>query len=100
MPLSKRKKIARDLREQSNEKNHNKAENIMDVNSNAVKKSMHQHKVDTLIHGHTHRPKIHQLEENKTRFVLGDWDALIWWIETTKNGFELMSKPISIELEK
>ena len=28
--------------------------------------------VDILIHGHTHRPAIHQLQ-HKQRIVLGDW---------------------------
>ena len=29
--------------------------------------------VDLLIHGHTHRPAIHSLENIKQRIVLGDW---------------------------
>jgi len=53
-----------------------KAEYIMDVNQQAVEMVMHQHGVNRLIHGHTHRPAVHKFQsdgEHKTRIVLGDW---------------------------
>lgn len=49
---------------------------IMDVNQNAVEKIMRKTNVLQLIHGHTHRPAIHnfQLDEKPAeRIVLGDW---------------------------
>ena len=48
----------------------------MDVNNHAVEEIIKQYQVDILIHGHTHRPNIHELEinnKNVKRLVLGDW---------------------------
>ena len=46
----------------------------MDVNEAAVNKAIYR--FDALLHGHTHRPEIHQSNEGKTRYVLGDWRLL------------------------
>ena len=43
----------------------------IDVNMAEVQRQMQN--VDVLIHGHTHRPEIQNLPQNKTRIVLGDW---------------------------
>ncbi len=42
----------------------------MDVNDQAVIEALEN--INYLIHGHTHRPAIHPVE-NKLRIVLGDW---------------------------
>lgn len=42
----------------------------MDVNKQAVLSAIKD--VDILIHGHTHRPAIHEVQ-HKQRIVLGDW---------------------------
>ena len=42
----------------------------MDVNKHTVKQALQ--KADILIHGHTHRPAVHQIGDKK-RLVLGDW---------------------------
>lgn len=72
-PLAERKAMAKTLREQSQMANSNKADNIMDVNTDAVAKVFDEHNIDILIHGHTHRPAIHDLGNNLQRIVLGDW---------------------------
>lgn len=49
---------------------------IQDVNAAAVEKIMSQHKVQHLIHGHTHRPAIHKImvdNKNAQRIVLPAW---------------------------
>jgi UDP-2,3-diacylglucosamine hydrolase len=49
---------------------------IMDVDQNEVVKVMQQNNVTDLIHGHTHRPGLHQFEIDSDacqRIVLGDW---------------------------
>lgn len=69
-PLSFRQKLANGFRKKSHQSKEFKSYDIMDVNQSAVHDVI-QH-VDILIHGHTHRPNIHQ-EYNKTRIVLGDW---------------------------
>nr|WP_251068181.1 UDP-2,3-diacylglucosamine diphosphatase [Marinobacter sp. C7] len=82
-PLEDRQQMARQLREISMAKNQGKAETIMDVTPEEVVKEMEAHGVQRLIHGHTHRPAIHDLEANSKpakRFVLGDWDSHVWWL--------------------
>jgi len=97
LPLRRRQKIAEKWREQSKDMNKNKPENILDVNADAVSEIMQKYSVNTLIHGHTHRPAEHRLDSDKTRLVLGDWAANMWWIAADKNGFALLSQPIVCE---
>lgn len=76
MPVEERLALAGKLREQSGEANTNKAEDIMDVTPEAVVELMQRHEVKIMIHGHTHRPAVHDLSvdgEPATRYVLGDW---------------------------
>lgn len=75
-PLAERIIMARALREKSSEETRNKSAEIMDVNAAAVELAFSQHHSKLMIHGHTHRPNIHQLVVNNqpvTRIVLGDW---------------------------
>lgn len=59
---------------------------IMDVNQKTVESLMNQHQCTRLIHGHTHRPALHEFVLNgkkAQRFVLSDWNnqsgaVLIW----------------------
>ena len=51
-----------------------KSSAIMDVNQAAVADCFAELAVDTIIHGHTHRPGVHVYAGEKRRFVLGDWD--------------------------
>lgn len=72
--------LARSLRSQSDVEKSMKAEAIMDVNTDAVSRAFAEHDVPLLIHGHTHRPAMHQVRCNEspsaplcTRWVLPDW---------------------------
>ncbi|MBJ8416951.1 UDP-2,3-diacylglucosamine diphosphatase [Acinetobacter courvalinii] len=76
-PLSFRQKLANGFRKKSSATKQLKSYDIMDVNAQAVETVIEQ--VDYLIHGHTHRPEIHQLQ-NKQRIVLGDWREDTAWI--------------------
>jgi UDP-2,3-diacylglucosamine hydrolase len=60
----------------------------MDVNQGAVTRVMGRHSVDTLIHGHTHRPDRHPIG-NGERIVLGDWEAYGWVLTLDTNGYNL-----------
>jgi UDP-2,3-diacylglucosamine hydrolase len=66
---------------------------IMDVNSATVVNAFRRYRVDCMIHGHTHRPAIHQVDvdgHTATRIVLGDWydqGSVLRWDE---KGFELV----------
>ena len=72
--LTKRLAIADKLRQKSQQNNANKAAYIMDVNKDAVIQAIADS--DALLHGHTHRPAIHQAATDKKRYVLGDWRLL------------------------
>lgn len=76
LPLAQRRALASQLRETSRQSTRQKAADIMDVNPAAVTQALRDHKVQRMIHGHTHRPAIHDglLEGKPTqRAVLGDW---------------------------
>lgn len=76
LPLRVRLGIAEALRRQSMRNRTGMSETIMDVNPDAVRKLMRAHEVAVLIHGHTHRPAVHELDVDGRpcrRYVLGDW---------------------------
>ena len=74
LPLTQRKTIIEGLRVNSKMEQKGKTSEIMDVNSDAIKQLFTDHEVDTIIHGHTHRPAQHQHPEGR-RYVLPDWDC-------------------------
>lgn len=80
--------FARDLRERSRQETGEKDEAIMDVNALTVAAYMQQHGVRHLIHGHTHRPAIHQ-EPSGERIVLGDWYRTGSVLKCDKTGCRL-----------
>jgi len=68
--------VAQAARQESQQKTQQMASDIMDVNQDTVAETMTQWRVPQLIHGHTHRPAIHELSINNSpakRIVLGDW---------------------------
>ena len=74
--LEERQLIASDMRSKSREQTGGKPESIMDVNDQAVRDVMSRYEVCRLIHGHTHRPAVHDLMlagKPAQRIVLGDW---------------------------
>lgn len=73
-PLAERRQIAAGLREDSAAAMNRKTMEIMDVNATAVSACFSDHGVDTIIHGHTHRPGMHHPAPGLTRYVLGDWN--------------------------
>jgi UDP-2,3-diacylglucosamine hydrolase len=73
-PLARRKAVIAGMREQSREQQRGKSMEIMDVNAGAVDALFAAHGVDTLIHGHTHRPACHALPDGRRRYVLPDWE--------------------------
>jgi len=77
LPLTQRRALASQLRETSQQATRQKAADITDVNPDEVDRVMRAHGVQRLIHGHTHRPAIHQWlldDQPATRVVLSDWD--------------------------
>lgn len=67
---------------------------IMDVTDSEVIKVMTHFDVDMLIHGHTHRPKVHRVtlpSGTGQRMVLGDWGTEGWLIRADLDRFSLIS---------
>ena len=91
--LKERKEVAKNLREISSLENQTKDENIMDVNQSEVLKIIENHSVDVLIHGHTHRPFVHD-ENGVPRMVLGDWGDFLWFIESSEGNLNLLKEKI------
>jgi len=91
-PLAERRQIASDLRQLSATEIAAKDEYIMDVNQAAVERTMRDHGVTLLVHGHTHRPAVHRFELDgrpAARIVLGAWyhdPSIVRW---TDAGFAL-----------
>jgi UDP-2,3-diacylglucosamine hydrolase len=92
-PLKERRQLAAQLRQVSADATSNKAEDIMDVTPAEVTRTMAEHGVSRLIHGHTHRPAIHE-EQTGQRLVLGDWGPQVWYAEVSRNNFKLLNYPI------
>ena len=71
--LKERFDLASGLREMSNEETGDKKNEIMDVNQESVSKISNEFSIKKMIHGHTHRPFIHE-DKNLVRVVLSDWE--------------------------
>ena len=87
--IQERRALAASLRAKSIAANENKATNIMDVTPNSVRQAMDDAAVSLMVHGHTHRPGIHELGGGRRRIVLGDWDRCGWKLRLDKGDAEL-----------
>ncbi len=96
LPLFIRNRIAAKMRAGSKAANSSKSMTIMDVNPQAVVRVMEKHQVHWLIHGHTHRPDVHNLivhGEPAHRVVLGAWHTEGSMVKVTPDGVELIAFP-------
>lgn len=96
--LEQRIAIAQKMREQSQNKqqqSYQQMDNpIMDVNPEEVIAVMESQAVHRLIHGHTHRQKIHSLDLKTgpaQRIVLGDWGKTGSYCRCHEGQFELIN---------
>ena len=65
---------------------------IANVNQGAIERALREANVDTMLHGHTHRPGIHRFNldgEPASRIVLSDWFTQGSVVRWDKNGPEL-----------
>jgi UDP-2,3-diacylglucosamine hydrolase len=96
--LQARRDTARVLRTRSRASARKNPESIRDVNPDTVVRIMTDHGVQQLIHGHTHRPGIHEFEiagKPARRMVLGDWYRQGSLLECTPRGCRLRDiKPV------
>ncbi len=90
--LAERLAIAAHARTESQSKNESSNGEIVDVNQDEVVKMIAEHGVEVLLHGHTHRPAVHDVDlggRKAKRIVLGDWyeqGSVLRWDE---NGYSL-----------
>lgn len=71
---------------------------IMDVTPEEVPRVMAQAGVLKLIHGHTHRPAVHDLTVNgqpAQRYVLGDWYSQSSYLRVSADNWQLYFNPLS-----
>ena len=95
-PLWYRQYLARKARAKSAKHKQRYVQNaqpqIMDVTPDEVSTVMAQAGVLKLIHGHTHRPAVHQLTINNQaaeRYVLGDWYSQSSYLKVAANEWKL-----------
>jgi UDP-2,3-diacylglucosamine hydrolase len=96
MSLEHRQAMAGKARDASRAQTAGKSDEIMDVNEESVIETMTAHKVRMLIHGHTHRPGIHDLRLGNMaarRIVLGDWHEHGSVLRWSAQGLELATLP-------
>ena len=93
--LDQRRALAASLRARSIAANENKATNIMDVTPGAIDRALDEAEAALMIHGHTHRPGIHELDNGRRRIVLGDWDRCGWRLRLQRGVPELTCFPLA-----
>lgn len=97
-PLTERRAFAAQARAASKSMSSNKPEDIMDVSQDAVEAVLAAHSCDALIHGHTHRPDIHEFEaggRSLRRVVLGDWGEYLWYLALQDSSERLCPVPLA-----
>ena len=84
-PIDERAREAAKIRATSDSRTRLKPEDIMDVTDEEVVRVLSECGATRMIHGHTHRPAVHELRLESgpaTRIVLGDWYeqgmVLVW----------------------
>ena len=95
LPLFIRRKIAKNYREKSAMATNEKPQEIMDVTPEEVVQCFKAHNARILIHGHTHRPAVHDLvvdEYAAQRIVLGDWYEQGSILKVQPGKMELINK--------
>jgi UDP-2,3-diacylglucosamine hydrolase len=94
LPLAVRRALAERARRGSQRHTQRTAYEIMDVDPPSVSAAMRACGVRTLIHGHTHRPAVHEFQLDgcaARRIVLGAWHDCGSCLEWSERGFQLQT---------
>lgn len=96
LPRATREALAEAARTGSKQHTAQQSQMLMDVNPDAVTAVFRAADVDTILHGHTHRPGLHDLRIDgrpRRRIVTGDWthdgSVVVW----DTDGLRLESRP-------
>jgi UDP-2,3-diacylglucosamine hydrolase len=96
LPLAHRETLAGEVRAGSRAHTARTVPVIMDVNPSAVDAAFRVAGVRRMIHGHTHRPAVHDLEVDGTaaqRIVLGAWYEQGSYVSCERGSYELRALP-------
>jgi UDP-2,3-diacylglucosamine hydrolase len=96
LPLEHRELLADEVRAGSRRHTSRTGPAIMDVNAQAVERAFRAAGVRRMIHGHTHRPGVHDLMldgASAQRLVLGAWYEQGSYLSCERGSFELRSLP-------
>ena len=96
LPRAHREVLADEVRAGSRRHTSRTVPNIMDVNAAAVVAAFHAAAVRRMIHGHTHRPGVHELSVDGTpaqRIVLGAWYEQGSYLKCDGGSYELRELP-------
>ena len=96
---------AASLQRQQAMKHDNRAqfETVTDVSPAAVSETFVRYGIDTIIHGHTHRPMVHALNVDGRaceRVVLGDWYTQGSVLRVDANDMRLSAMPLTTTVER
>ncbi len=93
LSLKRRSGQASRVRKATRKQTQVKHNDILDVNQQAVEQLMRNTQVTQMIHGHTHRPAVHEFEldgKKAIRYVLGDWHDRASFLEASPKGLKLV----------
>lgn len=96
LPLKHRELLSREAREGSRRHTSRTVPDIMDVNGEAVAAAFRASGVRRMIHGHTHRPGVHDLDIDGSpaqRIVLGAWYEQGSYLFHEHGKYELRALP-------
>ena len=95
-PLAARKQTIAGLRAESAAEKNLKSEAIMDVTVETVEAQLRNHGYPRLIHGHTHRPALHEHKvdgKRCERWVLADWYTSGSYLRCDPQGCRVVKLP-------
>jgi UDP-2,3-diacylglucosamine hydrolase len=96
LPRAHRELLADEARAGSRRHTARTVPNIMDVNPGAVTQAFRAARARRMIHGHTHRPGVHELEvdgERAQRIVLGAWYEQGSYLRYERGSYQLHELP-------
>lgn len=95
--VQERLQLANHARDSSKRHTQRSSESIMDVNRQAVLDTFAEEDIPLMIHGHTHRPAVHEYEvdgQAVERVVLGDWYTQGSVLRCRPQGVQLHTLPL------
>lgn len=103
LPAWFRRLKARQMRKRSQKANRRKSDAIMDAVPQTVERLLHEFNVTQMIHGHTHRPALHDFLLNRQacrRSVVGDWYTQGSVLVVTPDKQQLIDLPLTNHEDK